>query len=611
MKATHVFLLSVTYLLITSSVFAQYPGWQQKANYKMDIKVDTELHQYDGKMDVMYENNSPDDLNKVFMYAFFNAFQPGSMMDVRSRNISDPDSRVGSRISELPKEEWGWIKDVILTMDGMPCKVTIEETILVVALPLPIASGSEVNFQMSWKAQVPRQIRRSGWMNKEGIELSMTQWYPKFCEYDHEGWHSHPYIGREFHGVWGNYDVTIHLPKRYSVAATGISKKTPEQSKSTGIWHFRASNVIDFAWVADPDFTYETVSVSKDTKMNLVYVPNDEYESAWLELPRFAVQAMRFLNDFVGEYPYPQYTIAQGGDGGMEYPMMTLVTGDRSLPSLVGVTVHEMAHSWFQAVVATNEALYEWMDEGFTSWIESECMEVISPREMTQETVGGAHSYSYYGYIKQALSGNEEALSTHADHYTTNRAYGVAAYAKGEVLVEQLGAIIGEQVRNEGMKKYFTTWSFKHPGPTDFKRVMERASGIELDWYFDYFVNTTHTIDYAIKSINTRKDTSTIVLEKVGTMPMPQDLRLTFKDGTSLTYHIPLVIMRGHRKMNQGEEIALDWPWTNPLYTLEVPTQGKRILNISLDPLLLQADVNRENNKVVFKSVGKQNFERD
>jgi hypothetical protein len=611
MKPTQAFIFSTILLLFTSSTFAQYPGWQQKVSYNMEITVDTDLHQYDGKMDVLYENNSPDDLNKVFMYAFFNAFQPGSMMDVRSRNISDPDSRVGSRISELPEEEWGWIKDVILTMDGEPCIVTIEETILVVDLPTPIVSGTNANFQMSWKAQVPRQIRRSGWMNKEGIELSMTQWYPKFCEYDHEGWHSHPYVGREFHGVWGNYDVKIHLPEGYNVAATGISKNTPEQSKSTGDWHFKASNVIDFAWVADPDLVYESVSVSKDTKMNFVYTHNDEYDEVWLQLPRFAVQAMRFLNDFIGEYPYPQYTIAQGGDGGMEYPMITLITANRSLPSLVGVTVHEMAHSWFQAVVATNEAIYEWMDEGFTSWIESECMKIISPREMSQERVGGSHSSSYYGYIKQALSGNEEAMSTHADHYTTNRAYGVAAYSKGEVLVEQLGAIIGEKMRNEGMKEYFKVWSFKHPGPTDFKRVMERTSGIELDWYFDYFVNTTHTIDYAISKVATNKKKSTIILEKIGIMPMPQDVKVTFEDGTSSSFHIPLVIMRGNRAMDKDEILAEDWPWTNPTYTLEIPTLGKRISKITLDPLLLQADVNRENNEVEFKSIGKQNFERE
>lgn len=610
MKSTQTYLLIFVLLFSSNLAFAQYPGWQQSVHYKMDIDVNTELHQYQGEMDITYVNNSPDELNKMFLYAFFNAFKPGSMMDVRSRNISDPDSRVGSRISELPMEEWGWIKDVILTINGEPCKVTMEETIIVVDLPTGISPGDEAIFHMTWNAQVPRQIRRSGWMNKEDIELSMTQWYPKFCEYDHEGWHSHPYVGREFHGVWGSYDVTLHLPKGYKVAATGISKKTPEQCSKTGDWRFKALNVIDFAWVADPDFTFESVSVSENTNLNLVHVPNAEYDDSWSKLPRFAVQAMRFLNDFIGEYPYPQYTIAQGGDGGMEYPMITLITGNRSLPSLVGVTVHEMSHSWFQAVVATNEALYEWMDEGFTSWIETECMEVIAPREMSENKVGGAHTYSYSGYINQALSGNEEALSTHADHYTTNRAYGIAAYAKGEVLVEQLGAIIGEETRNRGMKKYFKDWSFKHPGPTDFKRVMERTSGIELDWYFDYFVNTTHTIDYSIKSVATEKNESTITLEKIGVMPMPQDLMVTFKDGSSTLYHIPLVIMRGNRTMNDGERLATDWPWTNPTYSINIPTLGKRIASITLDPLLLQADVNRENNTVEFKSIGKQNFNR-
>jgi aminopeptidase N len=270
-----------------------------------------------------------------------------------------------------------------------------------------------------------------------------------------------------------------------------------------------------------------------------------------------------------------------------------------------------MAHSWFQAVIATNEALYEWMDEGFASWIESECMAEIFPEEMTKPRAGGAHAYSYYGYIKQALSGNEEALSTHADHYTTNRAYGVAAYGKGEVLLEQLGAIIGSEDRNEGLKEYFNVWSFKHPGPIDFKRIMEKASGIELDWYFDYFVNTTHTIDYSIKEVTTSRDLAKVTLERVGFMPMPQDLKVTFKNGSTIEYHIPLVIMRGNRPLSDSEILLEDWPWTNPLYTLEIPTKGKRIVSIELDSNLLQADVDRDNNLVEFKGIRKVNFIRE
>ena len=586
-------------LVFGFSAWCQYPGWQQKADYTMDINVDVEKHQYTGSMSIMYTNNSPDDLDKIFMHTFFNAFQPGSMMDVRSRNIEDPDRRVGSRIVELPADEWGWIKPGAMSMNGMPCQIEEDGTILIATLPAPLRSGVTCKLSLNWTAQVPRQIRRSGWMNKEGVEFSMTQWFPKICEYDHHGWHSNPYIGREFHGVWGDFDVTINLPVGYEVGGTGMLKSSRQEAKKTGKWHFIAENVIDFAWAADQDFKVHTEMVD-GIEMNFIYQPNKEYNKSWKELPRFASSAMRFFNEFVGQYPYPQYTVIQGGDGGMEYPMITLVTANRKLPSLVGVTVHEMAHSWFQALVATNESLYEWMDEGFTSWIESECMEILPSFSTEGENVepmqGGKHSWAYKSYLGQAKSGNEEPLITHADHYTTNRAYGVAAYSKGEVLMNQLGAILGDSLRNEGMRKYFSDWSFKHPGPNDFKRSMERTSDLELDWYFQYFMNTTHTIDYAVKEVKSEVMTTTITLERIGAMPMPQDLLVEFEDGDYIQYHIPLVIMRGNGPLEGNEKLAEDWPWTNPTYDITVPSMGKKIAKVVLDPDLKQADINLENN---------------
>ena len=578
---------------------AQYPGWQQEANYTMEINMDVEKHQYTGSMSVMYTNNSPDGLDKIFLHAFFNAFQPNSMMDVRSRNIEDPDRRVGSRISELPESEWGWIKPISLAMNGMPCQIEVDGTVIVAKLPATLKPGVQCRFSMNWTAQVPRQIRRSGWMNKEGVEFSMTQWFPKICEYDHHGWHSNPYIGREFHGIWGDYDVTINLPKGYQVGGTGMLQTPRKEAVKSGKWHFIAEDVIDFAWAADKEFNVHTEMVD-GIEMNFIYKPNKEYNSKWKDLPRFAAQAMRFFNEFVGPYPYPQYTIIQGGDGGMEYPMITLITANRKMPSLVGVTVHEMAHSWFQALVATNESLYEWMDEGFTSWIESECMAELpnlNPEgENSEPTQGGLHSWAYTGYLRQAASGNEEPLITHADHYTTNRAYGVAAYSKGEVLMNQLSAIMGDSLRNLGMRKYVENWSFKHPGPNDFKRTLERTADLELDWYFQYFMNTTHTIDYAIKDVVQDVMKTTITLEKVGVMPMPQDLIVKFEDGSSMKYHIPLVIMRGHRPIQGDEKLAEDWPWTNPTYQIVVPSMGKKLERVQLDPMLIQADTNLENN---------------
>ena len=584
-----------------TSALGQYPGWQQAVSYDMQATLDTASHQYHGVAKVTYKNNSPETLDKVFWHLFFNAFQPGSMMDVRSRTIEDPDRRVGSRIVELPEDEWGWIHMERVKAFGQDAEFEEDGTVLVVNLPKALRPGKSVTFELAWTAQVPRQIRRSGWMNKEGVEYSMTQWYPRLCEFDHHGWHSNPYIGREFHGIWGDFEVTLDVPEGYVVAATGV--KTSEKSvggpkgtlrtQST----FKAEDVIDFAWAADPDFVTESVAVG-DVDLNLVHQANPEIDSNWTALAGYAAKAMAFINEDIGPYAYPQYTVAQGGDGGMEYPMITLITGERSLRSLVGVTVHEMAHSWFQAMVATNESLHEWMDEGFTSWAESRCMAHLfaDPMKPSEDP----HGWAYASYIRQHLSGNEEPLITHADHYKTNRAYGVGAYSKGEVLVEQLGAIVGPEVRDNAMRRYFQEWSFKHPGPHDFKRVMERESGLELDWYFQDMMHTTNAVDYQVSGVQVHNDSAVIQLARLGDMAMPQDLTLTWEDGSTTAVHIPLVMMRGHRAMGDGEILGEDWPWVDPNYELALPTGGKRLKSVELNAEGLVADVHPENDEIEF-----------
>ena len=583
------------------SALGQYPGWQQAVSYEMQATLDTASHQYHGVAKVTYKNNSPETLDKVFWHLFFNAFQPGSMMDIRSRTIEDPDRRVGSRIVELPEDEWGWIHMEQVKAFGQDAEFEEDGTVLVVNLPKTLRPGKSVTFELAWTAQVPRQIRRSGWMNKEGVEYSMTQWYPRLCEFDHHGWHSNPYIGREFHGIWGDFEVTLDVPEGYVVAATGVKSSEKSVGGPKGTLRtqstFKAEDVIDFAWAADPDFVTESVAVG-DVDLNLVHQANPEIDSNWTALAGYAAKAMAFINEDIGPYAYPQYTVAQGGDGGMEYPMITLITGERSLRSLVGVTVHEMAHSWFQAMVATNESLHEWMDEGFTSWAESRCMTHLfaDPMKPSEDP----HGWAYASYIRQHLSGNEEPLITHADHYKTNRAYGVGAYSKGEVLVEQLGAIVGPEVRDNAMRRYFKEWSFKHPGPHDFKRVMERASGLELDWYFQDMMHTTNAVDYQVSGVQVYNDSAVIQLARLGDMAMPQDLTLTWEDGTTTAVHIPLVMMRGHRAMGDGEILGEDWPWVDPNYDLALPTGGKRLKSVELNAAGLVADVHPENDEIEF-----------
>ena len=178
----------------------------------------------------------------------------------------------------------------------------------------------------------------------------------------------------------------------------------------------------------------------------------------------------------------------------MEYPMATLVTGNRSFESLLGVTVHEMIHSWYQGVLATDESIFPWMDEGFTSFAESEVMAVLLELDPSEDP----HSGAYAGYYSLVQAGLQEALTTHADHYKTNRAYGVNSYGKGEITLSQLAYVVGKEVLERSLRRYFQEWKFKHPTVTDFKRCVEKESGLELDWYFEYWINTNEVVDYAI-----------------------------------------------------------------------------------------------------------------
>ncbi|MEO0330447.1 MAG: M1 family peptidase, partial [Bacteroidota bacterium] len=194
----------------------------------MEIEMNVGTNQLGGTQTLVYYNNSPDTLNRIFYHLYFNAFQPGSMMDVRSRTIADPDRRVMDRILYLDEDGIGYQRVSSLKQDGKNLNYEMVGTILEVALNEPILPGKKSTFEMEFTAQVPLQIRRTGRDNAEGIRYSMAQWYPKMAEYDEHGWHSNPYIGREFYGIWGDFDVKITIDSSYVVASTGILQNPEE-----------------------------------------------------------------------------------------------------------------------------------------------------------------------------------------------------------------------------------------------------------------------------------------------------------------------------------------------------------------------------------------------
>lgn len=608
--------LSFIALLMLSSIpfisTAQTGRWQQAVKYDMDVKMDAPKNQYQGTQVLEYTNNSPDTLEKVFFHLYYNAFQPNSMMDVRSRTIADPDRRVGDRISKLKSDEIGYLKVNTLSMNGQALDYEHVGTILEVTLQDPILPHSTVVFESQFEGQVPLQVRRSGRDSQEGVRLSMSQWYPKMANYDEQGWHANPYIGREFYGIFGDFDVKITIDKKYILGGTGylqnanevghgyqdegVQVKEPTGNELT--WHFHAPKVHDFMWAADPKYTHDKIKMDNGVTVHHLYIKGPKTQEVWEELKIYTPAALEYLSKHFGEYPYKQFSVIQGGDGGMEYPMSTLITGERPLGSLVGVMVHELVHSWFHGVLGNNESLYHWMDEGFTSYASALTMNAIFAEEPQSFPHGGA----YQSYIRLATSGMEEPLSTHADHFHTNMAYSGAAYSKGSVFLEQLGYIIGAEVRDRGMLRYWDIWQFKHPNVNDFIRVMEKESGLELDWYKEYWVNSTKSIDYGVKSVDqAANNTTRIVLERVGLMPMPIDLVITYTDGKQETVYLPLVIQRGEKPLENGmpERVATQrWPWTNPKTEILLPKAKSSIKSLEIDPSGRLADINRENNRI-------------
>ena len=598
--------LNFIFLIVFGVVFSQNNTsyWQQKADYKIAIDLDVETHQYKGVQELTYTNNSPDTLYRVFYHLYFNAFQPGSEMDVRSRNIEDSDKRVGDRISKLLPSEIGFIKPQRLTQDGVLLSFEIAGTILEVELNTPILPNKSTVFTMDWDAQIPIQVRRSGRNNAEGIAYSMTQWFPKIAEYDFEGWHAVPYIAREFHSVWGNYDVRIKLDENYIIGGTGylqnsdkkgLGKKTKGNTRT---WHFKAPNVHDFAWAADKNFIHDTYKGPNGVILNFYYKNDPEIIENWKNLQEKTAQLLSYFNKHIGNYPYKQYSVIQGGDGGMEYAMCTLITGKRKLESLIGVTAHELAHTWFQFLLATNESKHEWMDEGFTSYISN-----LAMNEIMKEGKDNPNSNSYRGYSYIATSGKEQPQSTQADRYTTNTGYSIAAYSKGAVFLSQLEYVIGKDNLNKTLLRYYKEWAFKHPTPNDFIRVAEKVSGAELDWYLTDWTQTTNTIDYGIKNIVSEKEKTTVTIERIGLMPMPIDLKVTYEDDTTGNFYIPLQMMRTNKpnpRLDESWTVLPDWAWAYPNYSF-VLKKDKRIKSIVIDDSGLMADINLENNTYSLK----------
>jgi len=618
-------------LILSTFSIAQRPGYfQQDVDYIMDVFLDTKTHKLTGKQIAIYHNNSPDTLWEIYYHLYLNAFRPGSSMQIRGDVIKNG---LGERIRSLKPDEYGWTNVKFLKADDEDVDFEIFDTILRARLKKPLAPGHYVKLEMEFESQIPKQTRRNGRDNREGIDYSMAQWYPKICEYDFEGWHADQYIEREFYGVWGNFDVKITLPSDYLVGATGVIQNPaevmcgyelgavdtvifPQQWKKDlktdlKTWHFKAEKVHDFAWVADRDYIHEItwLTLEDDTVIvHLLYQP-DVY-MLWREAGKFTKEIIKFYSEWFYKYPYKSFTVAQAGDGGMEYPMLIMITGRRGRTSMIGILAHEIGHNWFYGLIGNNESKEAWIDEGGASFVTPRVFKKLLGEKWSEsfgiykllipesDIFGG-----YRNYIRFSQFGYEEPVLFHSDFFRESTTYTNAVYGKGASIFDMLEYVIGDSVFDLVMKEFFKEWSFKHPTTKDFEKIAEKISGMELDWFFDQWLKTTRKCDYAIENFSgkwvrengSEKYKIKVKLRNCGQIVMPVDLYIYFEDETYQKVIIPLDLQL-KPKQEPNAIILPPWFWVNPVYEFEL-SFDKKVKMLEIDSRLKLRDVNRLNNR--------------
>jgi hypothetical protein len=605
-------------LFCVSAAHGQSPSeWQQHVDYDMDIRLNTDTHQVDGHQRLTYTNNSPDTLHTVYYHLYFNAFHPESMFAERHRHLPDPDGRTVPRIFNLEPDEQGWYEIGSLTQDGESVSYEVDETVLRVDLSEPILPGESTTFVMNYRSQVPLQTRRSGRDSRgDRIDYTMTQWYPKMAEYDERGWHANFYVNREYYAPYGEFDVEITLPTEYTVGATGVLQNPEEVGHGYDIegdgtwrpsdglpdtdsltWHFTAEDVHNFAWSADPEYIHDKVT-EDGTTHHILYKPG--VAEQWRPLKDDMPELTAYFNEEYGDYPYPQMTVAQGGDGGMEYPMFTVVSSydgpafeeRSSYRSVLGTTVHEFAHMWYYSALGTNEADYAWMDEGFTTYATEEGMAHLLDRPAD-------HTGDRRSVVLMHKLGLEEPFSTPADWFQTNLAYGITSYPGGSMFVDMMGYVIGEEQRDAWLQRYFRERKGMHPDPYDLELFAEQESGLMLDWYFYQFTRSTRTVDDAIVDLDQQQTPDGVevdlTLKREGSVRMPQDVKLTLADGSTQWLNVPLASMHGHKPVPGDWIVTEPWPWVTPKKTFTV-TVPSRVEKAVIDPNGETPDLNRLNN---------------
>lgn len=635
MKEARLLKILLTFSLFFSLSFspfqaaAQTTFCKQIANYTMNVQLHTENNMITVTEILSWTNDTESSTRELWFHLYWNAFQNNM-----STYFTEA-ARQGRSISGFKKDDWGHCRVESIKIvrnpyfadyDLMPFmefqspddENLFDQTVFSVTLPKAVEPGQTILLQIEFESKVPRPISRTGVINDYYF---MAQWFPKIGVFEDGRWNCHQYhSSSEYFADYGTYDIRITLPSSFVIGATGEHREKIENRDGTTTHHFFQHSVHDFAWTASPRFLEYTedyeFAPGKSTEITLLLQPQHErLKDRYMNAVK---NAIKYCSLFYGDYPYTTATCVDPAynsrSGGMEYP--TFFTGGayfltrKGISRPEGVTIHEFGHGYFYGLVGNNEFENAWMDEGFTSFLDTE----------VYYTAYGDPLYnrSYFGIPVTFKNVNipieSDGISGHRQTYNMDNmqrfawkfleggSYGANSYSKAELMLRTLKRFMGQDLFSRMIKTYSQRFWFKHPRPEDFYAVVSEFAGRDMSWFLDQFVYGSDKLDYAIGNITSRKVRqpqgwfdgeyikrnikenryqTEIIVRRLGEVKLPVDVLIVFED---------------------GEEFRETWDgqyrWKK--YTFQKPFRIKKAI---VDPeFKLVLDINRTNNSMMRKS---------
>jgi aminopeptidase N len=546
--------------------------WQQDVYYTIKANIDEETDIITATEQLTYTNNSLDELNVVYFHLYQNAFQPDSYLDeLQSQNGKNP------KYGEYESQKLGTSIDK-MTVNGINVKTELDNTILKVYLPTTLKTDMSITFDIEFKTHFDNggnTRRRMDLFNSWGYKhYNGVHWYPRICVYDAKfGWTKDQHLGKEFYGDFGAFDVELTFSSDFVVEATGFLQNreqvlpknlrekldiknfkdkiwnstpsviTPYKKGERKTWRYHAENVHDFAFTADPTYRIGEAWWKDKVCYSLVQEP---HASKWQNAADFSAKVIQVYSEDIGMYTYHKMIVADARSG-MEYPMITLDGGGD--PGYRGLLAHEIGHNWFFGQIGNNETYRALLDEGFTQFLTAWSMIAIDGEYIIEDKTTNKYkarfdkptkvidSRVYFSYINDATKYNDPVISTHSDGFNGALRHGGGyrhVYYKTASMLYNLQYVLGDELFLNAMKHYFATWKIAHPYNEDFRNAIIQYTKVDLNWFFDQWLETQKRIDY---SVNVKGNT--VTFNRKSRMQMPIDFTVIAKNGETHDYHIP------------------------------------------------------------------------